>query len=359
MRPVCAFAFSKPSSTGNAMAEVQGQLFNALPFEWTPHGGHSETARAAAALWMLATRNTSSPASILGVHIGDTFDTEKEKLLLKICKHDVNVSTGNERTALSLLMAVSEARTTAFVAEQMRHTNAADSVSHTRGCAIDAASGTIVMALEWLPPFEVPPAWGVRGIFSMHMHTLADMLRNIQFVPDRVWRATLLQILDTLATLQVRIPHFMHNDLKPENIVLTQQPNAVHPRAVLIDFEASFSTDSRACSPLFMPHAAPIGYMEKFGLYPSFCAFSDQYLLFACAWRAIKAKPPPWARAFFHFASRVFPSQLFEKGDEFIVRKDTLRLTRKGREVVEAAWRDGKALTPRGACEDAYFSWKE
>jgi len=349
MRPVRAFALTKSDAT----TEVQGELFNALPFEWTPHGGHSETARAAAALWMLATRNTSSPASILGVHIGDSFHMETEKLLLKICKHDVNL--GNERTALSLLMAVCEARTTAFVAEQMRLANASDHVSHTMGCAIDAASGTIVMALKWLPPYV--GAWSTPPHSPTVLHTFADMLRNIQCVPDHVWRSTLLQILDTLATLQIRIPHFMHNDLKPENIVLTQQPNSLHPRAVIIDFEASYSTDPRGCSPLFIPHAAPVGYMEKFGLYPLFCAFSDQYLVFACAWRAIKAQAPPWARAFVQFASRVFPPQLFDLSrDAAWVRKDTLRLTRKGREVVQAAWRAGKALTPRGACEDAYFS---
>jgi hypothetical protein len=123
--------------------------------------------------------------------------------------------------------------------------------------------------------------------FSDKIHTLRDVAKHCNL---KEFKSAFLQVLLNLLYLQKTFPGFRHNDLKADNVLITQLKNAKTyqlqtktltriwkippgPYAVLIDFELAYCTDETLCS-----YSVKEG-SESFGLNTHECTFFDVHLL--------------------------------------------------------------------------------
>ena len=245
-------------------------------------------------------------------------------------------------------------------------------VTHPLGYA--ESKNVCALAMEWYPPYK--------SSTGMDLYTLENVLQNLGLISEVEWKATLFQVLFSLTVLQRKISGFMHNDLKPSNIVTTHSNSdsnhqgqrlvllesgscdpaycwmipADAPRCVMIDFEVAHSRTTSVQSPLVDLGRIPQEYAEAFALSSEFCPFSDAFLVLGCAYKQTSRQRPRWARNFHSFVERVFPVECMLKGrraSELVTA--TGRLTAKGRREMLIAWGNKQALTPCQCLFDPYF----
>lgn len=154
------------------------------------------------------------------------------------------------------------------------------------------------------------------------------------FVTKEEIKCFLKQIIYFLYQMQLADPKFTHNDLKCDNILLTESTtDDTLFQVIIIDFEtvtsseftlADFDTDSKT--------------LADFGLGLEYSSYTDLHLVFLEIWNKLNSlhKKQSWAYDFIMFSSAIFPlhfMQTFSEKGKFVTKCN--RLNSLGRKYLK------------------------
>ena len=161
--------------------------------------------------------------------------------------------------------------------------------------------------------------------------TLRDFLSPSVFslVTKSEMQCLLKQIITFLYKMQQSDPEFTHNDLKCDNILLTEADTDF--QVIIIDFEtvtlAEFKTE----------FDTDLKTMADFGLGLEYSPYTDLHLVFLEIWNKLNAtKKQSWAYEFIMFTSDIFPlpfMQTYTEKGKFVTKCN--RLNSLGRKYLK------------------------
>jgi serine/threonine protein kinase len=222
--------------------------------------------------------------------------------------------------------------------------------------------------VEFLPCEETDIIY-TKAVKPLHenIRTLKDVLKHSTTVPLVVCKSILAQIIALLVYAQEKDCKFAHNDLKADNILVTNEPSPepltigkyqiqhAGVRVIFIDVETVTGT----LFPALDLSEIPQKVQEQFGLDPSipWCSWTDLHLVMLEYWTKVNSLKPSWTLLFQEFLKECMPMKVFCTYNEgnIIMLSNYNRLTKKGRNAINTLISNGQAKDIKEILQLSFF----